>query len=322
MTETSWRNQTFITEFILLGFRELPALQIPLFLIFLLIYIVTMAGNILIVVLVVADQNLHTPMYFFLGNLSCLETCYTSTILPRMLASSMTGNRSISIRRCFVQYFSFVFLGAAECYLLSVMSYDRYLAICKPLHYAALMNIRLRVFLAIVSWVSGFLASTITTVTISQLSFCGPSDIDDFLCDSTPIIKLSCSDAHLVQLTTFTLTVIFTLPPFLLTLFSYIFIISAILRIPSTTGRQKTFSTFSSHLIVVTMFYGTLIFIYILPKSPKLSQLKKVFSLLYTVVTPMVNPLVYSLRNKMVKESLRNMHAEEPDSKRFTEKSF
>ncbi|XP_025051583.1 olfactory receptor 10A7-like [Alligator sinensis] len=246
-------------------------------------------------------------MYFFLGNLSSLETCYTSTILPRMLGSLVTGNRSISIRACMVQYFIYGFLVSTECCLLSVMSYDRYLAICKPLHYAAHMNDRFCLFLAAVSWIGGIIASTIMTVLISQLSFCGSNEIDHFMCDDSPIVKLSCSEAHHVELTTFILTCIFTLFPFLLTLTSYTSIISTILRIPSTTGRQKAFSTCSSHLIVVTLFYGTLIFVYMLPKSQALSDLHKVFSLSYTVVTPLVNPLVYSLRNKMVKQALRNL---------------
>ncbi|XP_059587655.1 olfactory receptor 10A4-like [Alligator mississippiensis] len=306
MAGTNWRNQTAITEVILLGFRDLPSLQTPLFLLFLVIYTVTMAGNILIVFVVVADQHLHTPMYFFIGNLSCLETCYTSTILPRMLASLVTGNRTISIKNCIGQNYLFASLTGSECYLLSLMSYDRYVAICKPLHYSMLMNNRSCLFLATGCWISGFFASSITTILISQLSFCGPNQIDHFVCDIFPLIELSCKDTRIVDIITFTLAGIFTLPPFLLTLMSYILIISTILRIPSTTGKHKAFSTCSSHLIVVTLFYGTLIFVYILPKSKAQSNLTKVFSLSYTALTPMVNPLIYSLRNKMVKEALGN----------------
>ncbi|XP_050791388.1 olfactory receptor 5P3-like [Gopherus flavomarginatus] len=210
MADIEQGNQTSITEFILLGFEELVDLQIFLFLLFLVIYIVTVAGNILIVVLIVADQHLHTPMYLFLGNLSCLETCYTSTILPRMLASFLTA-----------------------------------------------------------------------------------------------IIKLSCSDTHVMELVTSMLTFITTLPPFLLTLATYVYIISTILRIPSTNGKQKAFSTCSSHLIVVTVFYGAIMIVYMLPKTDTLRDLNKVFSVLYTVLTPLVNPLIYSLRNKEVKEALR-----------------
>ncbi|XP_032631453.2 olfactory receptor 11A1-like [Chelonoidis abingdonii] len=297
-------NQTSITEFILLGFSNLLELQILLFIPFLVIYIVTMAGNILITALIVADQHLHSPMYFFLGNLSCLETCYTSTILPRILASLLTGDRTISVIGCILQYYFFGCLAASECYLLAVMSYDRYLAICKPLHYTVLMNGKICLQLAAVSWMSGFMATTIVAGLMSQLQFCGPNEINHFLCDFTPVIKLSCSDTGLIILVTFILCSIFTLPPFLLTLTSYICIISTILRIPSTTGRRKAFSTCSSHLIMVTMYYGTLFIVYMLPDTDTHQDLNKVFSLFYTVLTPLANPLIYSLRNRDVKETL------------------
>ncbi|XP_044840951.1 olfactory receptor 1030-like [Mauremys mutica] len=299
------RSVVSITEFILLGFGNHPELQIFLFLLFLVIYVVTMAGNILIMVLVVTDQHLHTPMYFFLGNLSCLETCYTSTILPRMLASFLTGDRTISVTGCLIQLYFFGSLVDTECYLLAVMSYDRYLAICKPLHYGTRMNNRFCFQLAAGSWISAFLAVIIVIILMSQLIFCGPNEIDHFFCDLTPMIKLSCSDTHNMEFVTFWGSVLFTLPPFLLTMTSYVYIIIAILRIPSTTGRQKAFSICSSHLIVVTIFYGTLMIVYILPKTEKLRELNKVFSLCYTVLTPLLNPLIYSLRNKDVKLAFR-----------------
>ncbi|XP_030395544.1 olfactory receptor 11A1-like [Gopherus evgoodei] len=302
-------NQTYVTEFNLLGFGNLSELQILLFLLFLVIYIVTVGGNILIMVLVVVDQNLHTPMYFFLGNLSCLETCYSSTILPRMLASLLTEDRTISVSGCITQFYFFGVLAASECYLLSMMSYDQYLAICKPLHYTVLMRGRICLQLAAVSWMGGFMAMTIVTCLMSQLHFCGPNEIDHFLCDFTPVIKLSCSDTSLITLVTFILSSIDTLPPFLLTVTSYAFIISTILRIPSTTQRRKAFSTCSSHLIVVTIFYGTLMIVYMLPDTETLRELNKVFSLFYTVLTPMVNPLIYSLRNKEVQCALRKLIA-------------
>ncbi|XP_014379135.1 olfactory receptor 10A7-like [Alligator sinensis] len=306
MASIKWGNQTAMTEFILLGFGNLKKLQTILFLLFLMIYIATIAGNILIIVLVVADVHLHTPMYFFLENLSCLEICYSSTILPRMLASFLTGDKTISVSSCILQHYLFAFLAGAECCLLSVMSYDRYVAICKPLHYVTLMNIRFCMHLAVGSRMCGFLVSTITTLSMLQLSFCGPQEIDHFLCDLPPVIKLSCSDIHLVKLIAFIFSFLFTIPPFLLTAASYISIITTILRIPLTTGRQKTFSTCSSHLIVVTVFYGTLIFVYMLPKSSALRDLSKVSSVFYTVLTPMINPLIYGLRNTNVKDALRN----------------
>uniref|UniRef100_A0A8C3FUH6 Olfactory receptor n=1 Tax=Chrysemys picta bellii TaxID=8478 RepID=A0A8C3FUH6_CHRPI len=307
LTLANYGNQTSVTKFILLGFGDLPELQILLFMLFLVIYFMTMAGNILIIVLIVADQHLHTPMYFFLGNLSCLEICYTSTILPRMLASLLTGDRTISVSGCIIQFNWFSSLAAVECALLAVMSYDRYLAICKPLHYAMQMNGSLCLQMASLSWISGFLASTVTTSLLAQFTFCGPNEINHFFCDFTPLIKLSCSDTSWMELVTFILSSIFTLPAFLLTVTSYISIIASILRIPSTMGRKKAFSTCSSHLIVVTIFYGTLIIVYLLPDINTLRSMTKVFSVFYTILTPLVNPLIYSLRNKEVKEALRQV---------------
>ncbi|XP_050775832.1 olfactory receptor 10A7-like, partial [Gopherus flavomarginatus] len=304
MADPEQANQTSLTEFILLGFGTVPDLQILLFLLFLVIYIVTMCGNILIIVLVVADQHLHTPMYFFLGNLSCLETCYTSIILPRMLASFLTGDRTISVGGCITQCYFVGFLAGTECYLLAVMSYDRYLAICKPLHYATLMNGSFCLQLAAGSWISALLANSIVTLMMLQLTFCGSNEIDHFFCEFTQIINLYRNDIYQMELLITILCALFTLPPFALTGTSYLCIISTILRIPSTTGRQKAFSTCSSHLIVVTIFYGTLIIVYLLPKTNTLRDLNKVFSVFYTILTPMTNPFIYSLRNKEVKEAV------------------
>ncbi|XP_053901021.1 olfactory receptor 1020-like [Malaclemys terrapin pileata] len=304
MVNTKWRNQTSITEFILLGFGSLQELQTPLFLLFLVIYIVTMAGNILIIALIVTDQNLYTPMYFFLGNLSCLETCYTSTILPRMLAGLLTRDRTISVTGCFVQYYFFGCLAGSECYLLAAMSYDRYLAICKPLHYTMMMNGRFCLLLITGCWIICFVINSIIIFLLSHLIFCGPNEIDHFFCDLTPLINVSCSDTELIELLAFILSSLIAVGPFLLTLTSYMCIITTILRIPSATRRHKAFSTCSSHLIVVTIFYGTLILVYLLPKTHTLRDLNKLFSLFYTVLTPLANPLIYSLRNKEVKKAL------------------
>ncbi|XP_039353578.1 olfactory receptor 1020-like [Mauremys reevesii] len=305
MENPEWGNQTVLTQFILAGFGNLPELQTLLFLLFLIIYIATLAGNVLIFVLVVADQHLRTPMYFFLGNLSCLETCYSSTILPRMLAGLLTGDNTISYNGCLTQFYFFGSLLATECLLLSVMSYDRYLAICNPLHYAAHMSGRACLQLAGGSWLGGFLGNSITTLLISQLTFCGPNGIDHFFCDFIPLVKLSCNDPHLMEMLAFIFCFLFSLVPFLLILMSYICIIGTILRIPSTTGRQKAFSTCSSHLIVVNIYYGTLLVVYTFPTTDILSDFKKVLSVIYTVLTPLVNPLIYSLRNKVFQEALR-----------------
>ncbi|XP_077171627.1 olfactory receptor 10A7-like [Paroedura picta] len=306
MRKSEQKNETTVTEFLLLGFEDLGDQQLLLFLFFLVIYIVTMVGNILIVVLVVVDHHLQIPMYFFLGNLSCLETCYSSTILPVMLANLFHGGQgTISFMGCMAQYYFFSFLAVSECYLLAAMSYDRYVAICKPLLYMALMNGKVCLLLIAGSWLSGSLVFNIAICLMHQLTFCGPSEINHFFCDFNPILKLSCNDTHIIKLLSLFLSALFSLPPFLLTLTSYGFIISAILRIPSTSGRQKAFSTCSSHLIVVSLFYGTVMIVYMLPQTEALQDLNKVFSLFYTILTPLFNPLIYSLRNREVKVAFR-----------------
>ncbi|XP_065421215.1 olfactory receptor 11A1-like [Chrysemys picta bellii] len=306
MEKAEGGNQTPATEFILLGFGNQPGLQILLFLLFLVIYVVTMAGNLLIAALVVADQHLHTPMYFFLGNLSCLETCYTSTILPRLLAGVLTGDRTISVEGCITQLAVFGFLATTECCLLAVMSYDRYLAICKPLHYGTLMNGQLCLQLEAGSWINGFLSCTILVCLMSESIFCDPNEMDHFFCELTSMLKLSCSDTSQITPIIYTFSFLNLVLPFLLTLTSYVCVISIILRIPSTSGRQKAFSTCSSHIILVTIFYGTIMIVYMVPKSSTLRALNKVFSVCYTVLMPPANPLIYSLRNREVKEALIN----------------
>ncbi|XP_048372589.1 olfactory receptor 2C3-like [Sphaerodactylus townsendi] len=266
-----------------------------------------MAGNIIIIVLVTTDRHLHTPMYFFLGNLSCLETFYTSTLLPRMLGSLLTGDRSISVGGCFIQLYCFGTLVVAECYLLASMSYDRYLAICKPLQYATLMSRRLCFLLSAASWLCGITVMTLVMSLMSQLKYCGPHEIDHFFCELTPVINLACSDTSLVTLVGLTVSFIDTVPSCLLTLLSYVHIIVAIAQISSADGRKKAFSTCSSHLIVVSIFYGSLIFVYALPKKETLKEVDKIFSVFYTVLTPLMNPLIYSLRNKEVKKALRRL---------------
>ncbi|NXE08995.1 O1020 protein, partial [Lophotis ruficrista] len=305
MTKQEWKNKTAVTEFILLGFGNSPELDSLIFLMILSIYILTITGNISIIVLMVADRHLHTPMYFFLGNLACLEISYSSDILPRMLLSYLGGDRSISVNGCFTQYYFFGCLAAAECYLLAAMSYDRYLAVCKPLHYPSLMSSKLCLQLGAASWISGFLSNSILTFLISNLDFCGPNEIEHFFCDSFPIIKLSCSDTHVAGLVTSVVAGVCSLPPFLLTFSSYLCIIITVVRIPSTAGRKKAFSTCSSHLIVVIVFYWTILFVYVLPHHDTQISPNKIFSVFYTILTPLVNPLIYSLRNKEVKEALR-----------------
>uniref|UniRef100_A0A8C4YAU9 Olfactory receptor n=1 Tax=Gopherus evgoodei TaxID=1825980 RepID=A0A8C4YAU9_9SAUR len=295
-------NQSTVTEFRLLGLSSFPEMQPLLFMSFLIIYLLTLAGNLSICL---AIWHLHTPMYYFLGNLAFMETCYTSIILPRLLFSLLTGDRTISVMGCITQMYFFGSLAAAECYLLAAMSYDRYLAICKPLHYATCMTCRFCLQLTAGSWISAFLAISIMVLFVSQLTFCGPNEIDHFFCELILVVKLSCSDTNVVEFVAFLFASIFTLPPFLFTIISYVIIIATILRISSVTGKQKAFSTCSSHLVVVTIFYGTLMIAYVLPKNNTLRDLNKLFSVFYTILTPMVNPLIYSLRNKDVKQTLK-----------------
>ncbi|NWR64747.1 O10A7 protein, partial [Bucorvus abyssinicus] len=305
MRRAEKRNETTVVEFIILGFHSIPEGQFILFVMFLVTYITTVLGSLLIMVLAVTDHHLHNPMFFFLGNLSFLETCNTSTILLGLLASFLTNKYAISPDGCFLQYFFFTGFAGAERCLLAAMSYDRYTAICKPLHYTTVRNGRCCLQLAGGSWVSGLLASARVTSLLPPLTFCGPNEIEHFFCDFTPVVKLSCSDTHWIELAKFVLVFLLTLPPFLLTLISYVYVSHTVLRIPSSTGRQKAFSTCSSHLTVVTLFYGTLIAPYLVPKTNTLGDLHKVFSVCYTVLTPLVNPLIYSLRNNNIKKALR-----------------
>ncbi|XP_048372583.1 olfactory receptor 2AP1-like [Sphaerodactylus townsendi] len=300
-------NKTRITEIILLGFGDLADFQILFFLTFLVIYIVAITGNILILVLVIFDRHLHTPMYIFLGNISFLEVCYTSNIFPRMLLNLLTGKRAISFSGCFTQWYLCAVLIVSESCLFCAMSYDRYLAVCKPLHYAVMMKTQNCVQLAAASWISGFTIFLVLLILMLQLNYCGPNEIDHYFCDFMPILNLSCSDTKMIKQLNYVVAAAFVLSPFLLTLTSYVYIIAAILKISSITGRQKAFSTCSSHLIVVCIFYGSIIAVYMLPKAEGKRNTTKFPSLLYIVLPPLVNPFIYSLRNKEVKEALRNI---------------
>ncbi|XP_005309084.1 olfactory receptor 6M1-like [Chrysemys picta bellii] len=297
-------NQTTVTEFLLAGFETRPELQITLFVMFFIIYLSTVAGNILLILTVWTDHHLHTPMYFFLSNLSFLETGYVSNVIPRLLVSFLTQDKTISLPGCCLQLYVFSFLGTTECFLLTGMSYDRYLAICRPLHYVTLMNPRTCLLLAVASWTCGFVAPSFTVITTSKLAFFSQGEINHFFCDLTAVLRLSCEDTSIIKVTSLILASIITLAPFVLTITSYVYVILTILGIPSTAGRKKAFSTCSSHLIVVSTFYGALIIMYVVPSGNQSLDFNKVFSLLYTVVTPMFNPIVYSLRNKEVKDAL------------------
>ncbi|XP_006862924.1 PREDICTED: olfactory receptor 10A4-like [Chrysochloris asiatica] len=298
---------TEISEFILLGFGDLHGLQFFLFGIFLTIYVMTLVGNIVILTVVLADHSLHKPMYFFLGHFSFLEIGYTTTIEPTMLKTLLSAHEPISFSACACQFYFFAALVATECFFLAVMSYDRYIAICSPLHYSSIMNHWGCLQLAGASWMTGFMAPVLLMVLIFQLTFCAASEIDHFFCDLKPIMNLACTDTQAAEMTSFICTSLFAFGPFLLTLASYIHIISTILRIPSTIGKQRAFSTCSSHLTVVTLYYGTLGLVYGFPSGPQYADLLKFLSLLYTVLTPALNPIIYTLRNKDVKVALRKL---------------
>ncbi|XP_004686004.1 PREDICTED: olfactory receptor 11L1-like [Condylura cristata] len=300
-------NLTMIREFLLLGFGSLHGLQYFLFGLFLGVYVVTLLGNILILTVISLDSSLQTPMYFFLSNFSFLEIWYTTSISPKMLQTLLSGHEAISFAGCAAQFYFFGSMAVVECFLLAAMSYDRYLAICSPLQYPTLMSIHMCILLAGGSWLGGFLTPVLTVTMTFQLPFCAADEIDHFFCDLAPVLKLACADPKIVEKTTFLMATFVTIVPFLLTMASYVCIIAAVLRIPSATGKQRAFSTCSSHLIVVTLYYGTLGTVYAIPSATQAATLNKIFSLLYTVVTPMVNPIVYSLRNKDVKKAMRRL---------------
>nr|XP_023395701.1 LOW QUALITY PROTEIN: olfactory receptor 10A4-like [Loxodonta africana] len=307
MPSTEEENMTQISEFILLGFGNLHGLQFFLFGIFLTTYVMTLMSNVVILTVVLADHSLHTPMYFFLGHFSFLEVGYTTTIEPMMLRTLLSAHEPVSFFACACQFYFFAALVATECFFLAVMSYDHYIAICNPLHYTSIMDRWGCLQLADASWMDGFLASVLLMVLIFQLTFCATNEIDHFSCDLKPIMKLACADTQAAKMTTFICTFLFAFGPFLLTLASYTQIISTILRIPSTTGKKRAFSTCSSHLTVVSLYYGTLGIVYGFPSGPQYEDLLKSLSLLYTVLTPVLNPIIYTLRNKDVKVALRKL---------------
>ncbi|XP_011279532.2 olfactory receptor 6F1-like [Felis catus] len=300
-------NQTAVTEFIFLGFSSVLYLRLTLFVIFLTVYLLSLMGNTLIIFIVLTDVTLQTPMYIFLGNLSFLEIWYTTATVPKLLATCLARVVTISVFGCITQYYFFFSMGATECILLAVMAYDRYLAICSPLRYSLLMSLRVCLRFSAGSWIGGFIAPLLPTILISHLSFCGPQKINHFFCDSDPIFKLSCSDTFLVEALGYTCSSVVILSSFLLTMSSYGHIVVTIIRLSSREARKKTFSTCASHLTVVSIYYGTIIFAYVRPPAKYNFTIGKVISVFYCVVTPLVNPLIYTLRNKDVKKAFRKL---------------
>ncbi|KAM6159141.1 olfactory receptor 10AG1-like [Rhynchocyon petersi] len=300
-------NKTEWVEFVLLGFANVPHLQWFLFGLFLSIYIVILVSNGTIFLLSKIDPALQSPMYFFLANFSFLEICYVSVTLPRMLIDLWTQRRRISLLSCATQMFFLVILGTTECLLLTVMAYDRYVAICNPLHYPLVMNHRVCVQLVTGAWITGIPFQIEQTYQIFSLTFCGSKVIEHFFCDVPPVLKLACGDTSISEMLLYVAAILFVTIPFLLILGSYSKIISTILKLPSTTSQTKAFSTCSSHLMVVILFFGSATISYLRPKTSHSEETGKVLSLFYTILTPMFNPMIYSLRNKDVIMALRKL---------------
>ncbi|XP_049746453.1 olfactory receptor 1013-like [Elephas maximus indicus] len=301
------RGNRTVTEFILVGFTTDPVMQLVLFVVFLVMYSVTLVGNTTLITLICYDSRLHTPMYFFIGNLSFLDLWYPSIYTPKILVTCISEDKSISFASCVAQFFFSAGLGYNECYLLATMAYDRYVAISNPLLYAQVMSKRLCICLVICAYTGGFVNAIILTSNTFTLDFCGDNVIDDFFCDVPPLVKLACDVKESYQVLLYFLMASNVIIPIVLILASYLFIIAAILRIHSTQGRLKAFSTCSSHLISVTLYYGSILYIYSRPSSSYSLERDKMVSVFYTVVFPMLNPMIYSLRNKDVKEALKKL---------------
>ncbi|KAM5172708.1 olfactory receptor 5A1-like [Mantella aurantiaca] len=302
-------NYTDVEEFILLGLIGYPDMQIVLFVIFLIIYVLSVMGNVLIIFISRISLRLHTPMYFFLSNLSFLDISLTSSVVPVMLINFLSLKKSISFHGCFTQLFTHLCIGGSECYFLLAMAYDRYVAICSPLHYTTIMNPSLCIKMASGCWIGGFINSLIHTLFALRLSFCGPNVINHFFCEIPSVLELSCTDASLNKTVIFMCALLVVMGPFLLILITYGYIISSILKISTSVGRKKAFSTCASHIIVVTLFYGTIIFMYMRPGDTHVANQDKMAAVFYSVVTPLLNPLIYTLRNKDVKGGLLDIAA-------------
>ncbi|XP_006868332.1 PREDICTED: olfactory receptor 5-like [Chrysochloris asiatica] len=298
-------NMTRVKEFILLGLSTRTDIRDALFAVFLTLYLLTLLENTVIIYLIYSHSELRKPMYFFLGNLSCLEMCYVSVTMPSLLMGLWTGPYYVSFTACMTQLFFFVSLICTECTLLASMAYDRYVAICRPLHYPLLMRPQVCLSLALSSWLGGLLVSAVKTTCIASLSYCGPNVLNQFFCDVSPLLNLSCTHVALTELVDFISAIVIFCGTLLVALASYSAIGVAVFRMPSAAVRRKAFSTCASHLVVVGIFYSAALFIYCRPSRIKSMDLNKVLSVIYTVVTPICNPIIYCLRNKEVHEVLR-----------------
>nr|XP_012608027.2 olfactory receptor 11G2-like [Microcebus murinus] len=300
-------NSSTISGFVLLGFPCPREGQILLFVLFSAVYLLTLMGNGSIACVVRWDQRLHTPMYILLANFYFLEIWYITSTVPNMLANFLSDNKFISFAGCFLQFYFFFSLGSTECFFLAVMAFDRYLAICRPLHYPTIMTRRLCTNLVINCWVFGFLWFLIPIIIISQMTFCGSRIIDHFLCDPGPLLALTCSRAPVIELTISTLSSLLLFIPFLFIVGSYALVLRAVLRVPSAAGKRKAFSTCGSHLAVVSLFYGSVMVMYVSPASKHKAGMQKIVTLFYSVITALINPVIYSLRNKDMKHAMKKL---------------
>ncbi|KAM9671983.1 olfactory receptor 6C74 [Trichechus inunguis] len=301
------RNHTTVTTFILLGLTDDPQLQVVIFLLLFFTYMLSITGNLTIIALTLLDSHLQTPMYFFLRNFSVLEISFTTVCIPKFLISMATGDKTISYNNCAAQLFFTILLGATEFFLLAAMSYDRYVAICKPLHYMTIMSGRICHLLIFASWLAGILIIFPPLLMGLQLDFCAANTVDHFFCDVSPILELSCTDIYIIELMTLLSAILTLLVTLVLVVLSYANIIRTVLKIPSSQQRKKAFSTCSSHMVVVSISYGSCIFMYVKPSAKERVSLNKGIALLSTSVAPMLNPFIYTLRNKQVKDAFKHM---------------
>ncbi|XP_038599269.1 olfactory receptor 13A1-like [Tachyglossus aculeatus] len=300
-------NQTMVTEFILQSFTENPRLQALLFSLFLLLFVMALTGNVLIITAIHVSTGLHLPMYFFLANLAILDIICTSSVLPKVLENLISVKKTISYGGCMIQMFFLSWSLSSELVLFTAMAYDRYMAICQPLHYSKMVNKTVCIGLAAFVWSIGGLNSVIFTVLVLRLSFCGPNFIPHFFCEMPPILLLSCTPTYWIDILTMTADMFLVALNFFLTMMSYSFIIASIMKIRTREGKKRAFNTCSSHLTVVTLYYSTVLYTYIRPVLGTSGSLDKLVSVLYTVLTPSLNPLIYTLRNKDVKVALKKL---------------
>ena len=304
---TGGENITNITHFILLGFSDFPHIRAALFVVFLVIYILTLTWNLCLIVLIRMDSHLHTPMYFFLSNLSFIDICYVSSTAPKMLYDFFQAKPTITIVGCAIQYFVFSTMGLSESCLMTVMAYDRYAAICNPLLYSSIMSPSLCGRMVLGSYMAGLSGSLSQVCAMLQLHFCGPNVIHHFFCDMPQLLVLSCTDTFFLQLLTIVLTMIFGIVNALVIMISYVYIVISIMKITSAKGRSKAFNTCASHLTAVSLFYTASVFVYLSSSTGSSSSFDRFASVFYTMVIPVLNPLIYSLRNKEIKDALKRL---------------